>query len=563
MLNQGSQDIAIARLRVRGDKRTAESCARELAQASWPLQLPQNLHGAWVLVRELHIKASQSQMHQQVRQQGAQQLNHLLAQAVMASHASNSAAAVQFTSLAELLAFLLRDIALGQALGKWYWQRWHYAMHTSREQAIAQLLCEHIVEWPAVVEELAAIDQLRLLWHSMSSATAATLIMQLRRHYGITAPMLVTKALVEMTLEEQQLTRAAQRQLEQHARLFTFWFPALAHLSTEDKRWQLAALISGISYCPLLVVRSPIAVIKAFVRCCNRWQPLLPFSQTLTREVFAAQLGDRQLQQMSGELPLAAEQVSDSILLKSDTASLALKTPVKISQVFSDKSTFSSLQKISDLKNAADNWPRSPLTKAVQAQNLSQELDGSSESTWKTSAESAHFFTQMGGFFYLINALRPLLTAEFLAEKSLATGWSLLLDCAWLLAARANLELDPALLRFLAAAIHGDSLEDLARGSPSRTGQNLFAQLEEIFEQKSFWQEANNLLLCAAQVTANASHIDVFYSLDSVRLDIRLAGLDINPGWVPWLGRVVTFHYLDSAAFTSVHPAQQGDSYVQ
>ena len=24
---------------------------------------------------------------------------------------------------------------------------------------------------------------------------------------------------------------------------------------------------------------------------------------------------------------------------------------------------------------------------------------------------------------------------------------------------------------------------------------------------------------------------------------VRLAGLDINPGWLPWLGRVVQFHY--------------------
>jgi hypothetical protein len=33
--------------------------------------------------------------------------------------------------------------------------------------------------------------------------------------------------------------------------------------------------------------------------------------------------------------------------------------------------------------------------------------------------------------------------------------------------------------------------------------------------------------------------------MSSVRLEIRLAGLDLDPGWVPWLGRVVSFHYLD------------------
>jgi hypothetical protein len=27
---------------------------------------------------------------------------------------------------------------------------------------------------------------------------------------------------------------------------------------------------------------------------------------------------------------------------------------------------------------------------------------------------------------------------------------------------------------------------------------------------------------------------------------IRRAGLDIDPGWVPWLGRVVSFHYRET-----------------
>jgi hypothetical protein len=31
-----------------------------------------------------------------------------------------------------------------------------------------------------------------------------------------------------------------------------------------------------------------------------------------------------------------------------------------------------------------------------------------------------------------------------------------------------------------------------------------------------------------------------------VDMTVRRAGLDLDPGWVPWLGRVVQFHYLDS-----------------
>jgi len=39
------------------------------------------------------------------------------------------------------------------------------------------------------------------------------------------------------------------------------------------------------------------------------------------------------------------------------------------------------------------------------------------------------------------------------------------------------------------------------------------------------------------------THVDVVFALDQIRLAVRLAGLDQNPGWVPQLARVVTFHY--------------------
>jgi hypothetical protein len=34
---------------------------------------------------------------------------------------------------------------------------------------------------------------------------------------------------------------------------------------------------------------------------------------------------------------------------------------------------------------------------------------------------------------------------------------------------------------------------------------------------------------------------------DVRRADVRIrkAGLDLDPGWVPWLGRVLSFHYVD------------------
>jgi hypothetical protein len=46
-----------------------------------------------------------------------------------------------------------------------------------------------------------------------------------------------------------------------------------------------------------------------------------------------------------------------------------------------------------------------------------------------------------------------------------------------------------------------------------------------------------------ALVHATPTHIDLRFDCCWVELAVRLAGLDLDPGWVPWLGRVVSFHY--------------------
>lgn len=43
---------------------------------------------------------------------------------------------------------------------------------------------------------------------------------------------------------------------------------------------------------------------------------------------------------------------------------------------------------------------------------------------------------------------------------------------------------------------------------------------------------------------ASATHIDVVYPLDEVALPLRRRGLDADPGWVPWFGHIVAFHFV-------------------
>ncbi|MFU2486461.1 hypothetical protein [Thauera sp. WH-1] len=52
-----------------------------------------------------------------------------------------------------------------------------------------------------------------------------------------------------------------------------------------------------------------------------------------------------------------------------------------------------------------------------------------------------------------------------------------------------------------------------------------------------------SLCLRPAQLVITPTHADVWLAFDQLDLRIRRGGLDIDPGWLPWFGRVVRFHY--------------------
>jgi len=46
-----------------------------------------------------------------------------------------------------------------------------------------------------------------------------------------------------------------------------------------------------------------------------------------------------------------------------------------------------------------------------------------------------------------------------------------------------------------------------------------------------------------ARIAITDTHIDLFFRPAEADIHIRRAALDVDPGWIPWLGRVVSFHY--------------------
>jgi hypothetical protein len=47
-----------------------------------------------------------------------------------------------------------------------------------------------------------------------------------------------------------------------------------------------------------------------------------------------------------------------------------------------------------------------------------------------------------------------------------------------------------------------------------------------------------------SKLIVSKCHIDLLMDMNQISVPVRLAGLDANPGWVPELGRIITFHFL-------------------
>jgi hypothetical protein len=148
------------------------------------------------------------------------------------------------------------------------------------------------------------------------------------------------------------------------------------------------------------------------------------------------------------------------------------------------------------------------------------------------------FITTQGGFFYLLNLLRmPPMQAELAASGG--SAWRHL----YILSRHLDEELDPALQQFLGTQLGLDHIAGLSALCADRHDSALLELANQRLAHHAFWPSA--LLARHARVHYDEVQLDIDFHLQSVDLDIRLSGLDVDPGWLPWLGRIVRFHYLD------------------
>ncbi len=68
----------------------------------------------------------------------------------------------------------------------------------------------------------------------------------------------------------------------------------------------------------------------------------------------------------------------------------------------------------------------------------------------------------------------------------------------------------------------------------------------ELFVERYAGTDLRRMVNRSGYVAVTPTHLDVTFDQKALDIGIRKAGLDIDPGWVPWLGRVIYFHYTEN-----------------
>lgn len=531
--------VAIHQLQIRrggglDNGRMQQEAARlrqDIEWADWP-DAPGE---SWVFIRQLQARAPRGQMVQRLMQAAREQV-----------YSSGDDNVVRFANLTDLLAALLTDLVQGDMARRWYWQRWAHLFALPLPQAVADLLTEHIAHLAAVCARLSRHGTLEQVWLALDEAGACRLSQALAWRSGFALPEWKTVQWERARILPKQ-TPEARLQISQTVR--KRWEPLLQRLSGQDGRYQLGLLLIGQEVAPLMLQQAPAALLARLSRTFASLDPVPAATSGDQPPQPGAQSGEADLGDDSIP-PMASETSETRTYRRSEPAAEAAPPPART------QSDLLAPGETSPLSGQAETNPAVRLdADSVSADVFSREQNTPQADSHAHPAPRPgqmllpspqardlafdRFLTGQGGLLYLLNVLNRS-EAQAIMEnfwKELPSGWG------WLYRLGQELRLDETdpLVTFLATQLGFDHPADLKLLPPLPARPELLALTRRWYGRAGLWQPG--LLRLTASIHATPSHVDLFAPLSAVQLPVRLAGLDINPGWLPWLGRIVSFHY--------------------
>ena len=190
--------------------------------------------------------------------------------------------------------------------------------------------------------------------------------------------------------------------------------------------------------------------------------------------------------------------------------------------------------------------PHQDVALAAPASERAHEADSESGDE---GAPRRTFATVWAGLLFFLNTAaaadipRAILDDAVLADRPLSHALSALAQC--LIPAGAD---DPAILALSGRLPDPDVIDAFSEAEGDRIAQHAARWMSVTADRidDSSHEPADicrRIALRRGIIDVEPGWIDVRLDLSDVDVDVRIAGLDIDPGWVPWLGTVVRFSY--------------------
>ncbi len=534
-------DTVIDRLKVRGVAGDTAELQAQLARASWPYPAD----GSWVFIREVQVKATPDRL-----------VGGLLSQTRSlvsgAGDGDGSSNVVRFKSFTELLGRLITDLITGSAGRRWYWQRWAHLFDLPAGRAVARLMTEHVEYLPAVTSRLARLSSLSGVWLALDPAEARQLVEVIARQSGFRVPDLT---------EQSGLPERGDPVDALPSALYHRWVGTLARLRATDPRRLLALIVIGREVFPWPLQKSAPQVLATLDQIFPSAAPLsvsqLPAGDRPPNREHRPAASHRRSEE-SADRPKPTDSFARAEQeVTPSTGNISPSPPIPPTPLGERRDpTPDPIAPTGPADTGIDDATAPLLTPTKTDPRPERETVGSDARKEQPPAERPglhlvegeqsslvgdSFHTHQAGLCYLLNFLnRPevqTLIDESDAWRTMPSGWG------WLYRLGRELELDTAdpIALFLAQQLNLETVDQLEQLPELPLRDPLLKLAGHWYGRRGLWN--TELLQLPAKIRFTASHLDVYASLDHVRLPIRLAGLDINPGWLPWLGRVVTFHY--------------------
>lgn len=520
-----AEPLRIHRLHLRASPVERRAALTALEHASWP-----DSGREWVLVRQVKVRAPRAWLGLRV----AASVQRAVAAAVpIGAAGAAEAPAIRLASLVELLAHLGADLLLGVASKRWYWQRWGEWLTLPPLSAAVQLWGEQVAYLAAITEVLGRDQRLAGIWPRLGEAGAGRLLSRLAQHSGL-----------EGLTQEPRGDVGALDDMAVSTSLLRRWQPALSGFGSNHPGTRLAAALVILEARPTALVSNAEAALRTVAR-------------KLTAQPAPAALG-RQAHYPSHppalDLPptgqpwatpslrcQAGRQAKRLLLTGAPPAEVGNTKPFDTADSGADTRQWSGIAAANQGNRAAGY--SAPVSSPGQLDRTGQEsaepaFAGTPGVMDETEVRTGALVSQQAGTLYLVNALCHPAISRVVEHSG---GWNALPGgWAWLfrLGCELGLRRDDPLVALVAAQL-GIPQEDLQALSPLPSRRALLGALERAYGE--VW--APDLIEVSGRIHHTASHVDAVLPMYSIRLQVRAAGLDVNPGWVPWLGRVVTLHY--------------------